>query len=71
MTLSITSKTPVNLGAWKQTFDGVEGYIVTIGGNAVFLDEKQADELGRYLLFETAEEPKADPLTQPTQGVET
>lgn len=51
MTIQIPVSGPKMLTAYHHTVDGVKGYILSIEGAQVFVSEKRADELARYMLF--------------------
>lgn len=52
MTISIPTKTNSSILAYHHEQDGVKGYILQVGPSQAFLPEADADNLGRYFLFQ-------------------
>ena len=70
MTISIQTKTLSNVLAYHQTLaDGETGFVLNVGGTQAFLSEKDADKLGRYLLFNDDSNP-ATPYPPAQEAVE-
>lgn len=52
MTISIPVKTNAAVLAYHHTQDGEKGYILQLGPQQAFIKEADADNLGRYFLFQ-------------------
>jgi hypothetical protein len=61
MTFAIQTRSlPSRFSAYPATVEGVEGYVVSINGEAAFVDHAQADAIGRYVLFDGG--PRTEPI---------
>jgi hypothetical protein len=53
MTLAIQTRSlPSRFSAYPASVEGIEGYVVSIDGKVAFIDNAQADQVGRYFLFD-------------------
>lgn len=66
MTIALHTTTKSTVTVWHHVLDDVKGYMFSIPGAApMFLDEPQADQLARYMLFAEPDTAVDEPVEEP------